>query len=51
VSAKSTASWLAIALVFREVAEPPPAAAHTMHNTGTYLTTCTSGITAFLARI
>jgi hypothetical protein len=51
VNAKTVVGWAAVAFVVWWVIEQPPAAAHLIHNIGTYLSTAASGLSDFAARI
>lgn len=48
---KTILGWLALAFVLWWVIEDPTAAAHVVHNIGTFLTTAAHGISNFFAAI
>jgi hypothetical protein len=51
VNLKTILGWLALAFVIWWVIEQPTAAAHVVHNIGTFLTTAAHGISNFFASI
>ncbi len=51
MSLKTILGWLAVAFVVWFVIEQPDAAAHIVHNIGTFLTTAAHGLSNFFASI
>ena len=51
MSLKTILGWLAVAFVVWFIIEQPTAAAHIVHNIGTFLTTMASGLSHFFASI
>jgi hypothetical protein len=51
VSLKTILGWLAVAFVVWFVIEQPDAAAHIVHNIGTFLTNVASGLSHFFSSI
>ena len=48
---KTVLGWLALAFVIWWVIEDPTAAAHVVHNIGTFLTSAAHGISTFFASL
>ncbi len=48
---KSVLGWLAVAFIVWWVIEEPTAAAHVVHNIGTFLTTVAAGLSSFFSSI
>ena len=48
---KSILGWLAVAFIIWWIIEQPTAAAHVVHNIGTFLTSAAHGISSFFASI
>jgi len=51
VDIKTVLGWLALAFVVWWVIEQPAAAAHVVHNIGTFLTSAAHGLSNFFASI
>jgi len=51
VNIKTVLGWLALAFVIWWVIEDPTAAAHVVHNIGTFLTSAAHGISTFFASL
>ena len=51
MNAKTIAGWAAIAFIVWWVIEQPTAAAHLVHNIGTFLSTAASGLSSFVSSI
>jgi hypothetical protein len=51
VNLKSILGWLAVAFIIWWIIEQPTAAAHVVHNIGTFLTSAAHGISSFFASI
>jgi hypothetical protein len=51
VSLKTVLGWLAVAFIVWWIIEEPAAAAHVVHNIGTFLTTVASGLSSFFSSI
>jgi hypothetical protein len=51
VNLKTIAGWAAVAFLVWFVIEQPTAAAHIVHNLGTFLTTAAHGLSSFFASI
>jgi hypothetical protein len=51
VNLRSILGWLALAFVIWWIIEEPTAAAHVVHNIGTFLTNAAHGISSFFASI
>jgi hypothetical protein len=51
VNAKTIAGWVALAFLLWWVIVEPAAAAHVVHNIGTFLTTAAHGISTFFASL
>ena len=48
---KSILGWLAVAFIIWWIIEQPTAAAHVVHNIGTFLTSAAHGISSFFSSI
>lgn len=48
---KTILGWLAVAFIIWWIIEEPTAAAHVVHNIGTFLTSAAHGISSFFASI
>ena len=48
---KTVLGWLAVAFVVWWIIEEPAAAAHVVHNIGTFLTSAAHGLSSFFASI
>lgn len=51
MSLKTVLGWLAVAFIVWWIIEEPAAAAHVVHNIGTFLTTVASGLSSFFSSI
>ena len=51
MNAKTIAGWAAVAFVIWWVIEQPTAAAHLVHNIGTFLSTAAAGLSSFVSSI
>jgi hypothetical protein len=51
VNLKTILGWLAVAFIIWWIIEEPTAAAHVVHNIGTFLTSAAHGISSFFASI